>query len=85
MSRRKTATLIPITCEPPGEDVDRVIEFIRAKAARGELSALTVAYVTREGATGHDYSRLHSVGSMLGALALAQAAITYRTVKGWEE
>jgi hypothetical protein len=71
----RKAKLATILCEPLGEGIIAVLDEIRDRAERGEISSVTVAYVTREGCAGHLNSKLHSVATMLGSLALAQGRL----------
>jgi hypothetical protein len=72
------ADLREITSEPPAENIVPLLEQIIKRAKAGELSSVAVAMVTREGATGQEWSRLPSVGAMIGSVATLQHRLIER-------
>ncbi len=72
------AELREITCEPPEASVVEVLEAVLKRARKGELSGVAIAMVTREGATGQEWSRLHSIGTMIGSVSVLE----HRLIQG---
>lgn len=67
-----SAQLLPITCEPPGAGIEELLDQLREAHASGELSAIAVAVVYRDGSTGSLTSPTPSYATMIGALDLAR-------------
>ena len=63
-----TATLIPITCEPPGKGIAEVLDEMREMVNKGEISSLAIAYVFRDGGTGLAHSAMPSRATLIGAI-----------------
>jgi hypothetical protein len=63
------ADLRIITAEPPAVDVIATLERALDLARSGELSAVAVAYVFRDGAAGAAWSALPSRPAMLGSVS----------------
>lgn len=61
--------LVAIDPEPAGTDVIATLERAMEKARAGELSSVAVAFVYRDGCTGHVWSLLPSFGTMIGSVA----------------
>ena len=70
-----TAELRAIDAEPIGQSIIPLLEQALEQARNGELSAVSLAKVYRDGCGGHAYSFLHSAGLMVGTIARMQYAI----------
>lgn len=75
------APLREITCEPPNETIVPLLESLIERAKSGELSAVAVALVDREGCTGQEWSKLHSFGTMIGSVATLQHRLIERMIE----
>lgn len=62
------AELTVIEPEPPGNGVVEYLEHCLKKAKSGEISAVAVAYVYRDGSTGSGYSEQHNLATTVGAV-----------------
>lgn len=60
--------LVEIHPEPVGEGVVEFLEDLLENARKGELSAIAVATLSREGCIGSGWSRIHNYPSMLGSV-----------------
>ena len=58
-----------IDAEPASADLIDALKRALAKAEAGELSAVAIAYVYRDGSTGYRRSHLPSYPAMMGSLA----------------
>ncbi len=63
-----SAELIPIDCEPLGQDIDELLNYLRDLHAAGEISSLATVIVFRDGSTSNGYSFIHSRSTMIGGL-----------------
>lgn len=70
------ADLVPLDAEPPGEGVVALLEQWLDMARAGRLSSVAIAGVYRDGDTGDGWSRLHSLPTQIGAVAILQAKLT---------
>lgn len=48
----------------------KVLDDVRERIERGELSSIAVAMVSREGSTAQVWSKLPSIGTMLGSVSV---------------
>lgn len=62
------AELRVIDAIPPGKDLSDYLEHVTEKVANGEVSAMAVALVYRDGSTGSGYSHLSNTATMVGSL-----------------
>jgi hypothetical protein len=62
------SNLIAIECEPVGDNVLMILESMLEEARAGELSAVAIATVCRDGSTGSAWSFLHNNATMLGSI-----------------
>jgi len=69
------ADLIAIHAEPEGEDIIEQLESWLALARDGKLSSVAVAVVYRDGSTGDGFSKIHSLGTQIGAVAVLQSRL----------
>lgn len=70
------ADLRVIDPEPVGHDAQKYLEHVAEKIAGGEVSAIAVAFVYRDGSTGSGYSTLSNTATMVGSVeALKQKLI----------
>lgn len=60
--------------EPPAPDrtVIAYLEHLLERARAGEFSAISVAYVYRDGRSGHGHSDISSLATMAGAVGALQ-------------
>lgn len=72
------AELREITCEPAADNIVATLEAVLERAHKGELSAVAIALVNREGETGQEWSRLPSIGTMIGSVSI----LHHRLIKG---
>lgn len=63
------ADLRVLTAEPPAADVIATLEAALDLARSGDLSAVGIAYVYRDGAIGGEWSALPSRPAMLGSVS----------------
>ncbi len=62
------ANLTQIDPEPPCESIDELLNDLRDLHAKGQLSAVAVVMVFRDGCTSHGHSMLHSRSTMIGGI-----------------
>lgn len=63
------ADLVAIDAEPPGRSVQSTLRKLLREAKAGNISAIAVAIVHRDGSVSQDWSELHSVPVMLGCVS----------------
>jgi hypothetical protein len=66
------AELRTIDAEPVADDVVDTLERALVKARAGELSAVAIAVVYRDGASGSSWSHMHSIPAMIGSVSRLQ-------------
>lgn len=71
-----SANLHVIHAEPEGSDAVRVLEELLERAKAGDLSAVAVSVVYRDGPIGSQWSYTPNIGSLLGAIVRAQHCIS---------
>lgn len=67
-----------ITCEPPGQGIDDMLDDLRERHAKGEISALAIAVVFRDGSTESGFSHLPSINTMIGSVARLQHKLIHK-------
>lgn len=71
--------LTPIPCEPaPHPSVIEHLEHTLAMAREGKISAVAIAVVYRDGATGDSFSKTPSRATMIGAVSILHARLLKR-------
>lgn len=78
MKRKKLAV---IESEPVGQGILEVLDEIRERVARGEVSQISVALVSRTGCISTTWSKIYSVAATLGAVGRLQ----YDINAGWDD
>jgi hypothetical protein len=69
---RSVTELRVIHSEPQASDVGDILDEVKAVADRGELSAVMVVLIYRDGTTQDSHSTLPSVTMMVGAMERAK-------------
>lgn len=64
-----------IEAEPEANDIAEKLRAALADAEAGRLSSIAIAVVYRDGATGNSWSKMPSIGTLVGSVALLQARL----------
>lgn len=75
MRGRLVADLIPIQCEPVGEDIATRLNEVWEKHDEGLISSIAIAVVYRDGSTSTSNSNAPSIATLIGAVARLQARL----------
>lgn len=67
--------LTVITPHPAGQGIVAYLEQLLEQARAGELSAIAVAKVYRDGTTGSGWSEVPALAAMIGAVTTLQAKL----------
>lgn len=60
---------------PPGKEVSEYLDHVREKVRRGNVSAIAVAFVYRDGSTGSGHSALPNTATMVGSVEALKAKL----------
>jgi hypothetical protein len=64
-----------IEAEPAADDIAEKLREALADAEAGRLSCIAIAVVYRDGSTGNSWSKMPSIGTLVGSIALLQARL----------
>ncbi len=76
------AELRAIHPEPAGELVIEALEHMLERARAGELSAVAIACVNRDGSVGSSWSVCPSTATMIGALRMLEMRLLAKVIEG---
>jgi len=75
-------TLIPIPSDPtPADEAIRILEEALATARKGNVSAVAIAVVYRDGSTGDAWSKPASTATLIGAVSVLHTRLCYLLTK----